>query len=79
MQLTQNGQPAGPCSAIMPAMRTADAATYCGLAPATMEGLRCRGGGPLFIKYGRKAVRYRVQDLDRWMEERAVASTSEWR
>lgn len=62
---------------VTPALRTAEAASYCGLAAATMESLRCRGGGPRFIKYGRKAVRYLMKDLDQWMGERAVFSTSE--
>lgn len=62
---------------VTPALKTEDAATYCGLAPATMEGLRCKGGGPRFIKYGRKAVRYLVADLDFWIAKRARFSTSD--
>jgi len=60
-----------------PALNTIQAATYTGLAEATLEGLRCRGGGPRFIKYGRKAIRYRLRDLDAWIAERMVSSTSE--
>jgi len=59
------------------ALSTTEASRYTGLAPATLEGLRCRGGGPRFIKYGRKAVRYRRSDLDAWIAERLVSSTSE--
>lgn len=62
---------------LTPAMNTEQAASYCGLASATMEGLRCKGGGPRFVRYGRKAVRYLLSDLDAWMAERTVASTSE--
>jgi predicted DNA-binding transcriptional regulator AlpA len=29
------------------------------------------------VRYGRKAVRYRRSDLDNWMNERTLASTSE--
>jgi len=65
--------PNGLCAALS----TVQAATYTGLAAATLEGLRCRGGGPRFVRYGRKAVRYRVADLDAWIDERTVASTSE--
>jgi len=64
-------------SGLSGALSTPQAATYTGLAAATLEGLRCRGGGPQFIRYGRKAVRYRVADLDAWIAERTVASTSE--
>jgi predicted DNA-binding transcriptional regulator AlpA len=62
---------------VTPALNTEQAASYCGLAPATMEGLRSKGGGPRFVRYGRKAVRYLIADLDRWMAARTVSSTSE--
>ncbi len=62
---------------LTPALNTEQAAAYCGLASATMEGLRCKGGGARFVRYGRKAVRYLIADLDAWMAERTVASTSE--
>lgn len=64
---------------IPPALNTEQAAIYTGLAVATLEGLRCRGGGPRFVRYGRKAVRYLIHDLDEWMAERTVSSTSEQR
>lgn len=60
-----------------PAFNTSQASAYTGLAYATLECLRTRGGGPRFIKYGRKAVRYLRADLDAFMAERSVASTSE--
>lgn len=59
------------------ALNTAQAASYTGLAEKTLEGLRCRGGGPRFVRYGRKAVRYLVSDLDVWINSRVVGSTSE--
>ena len=62
---------------LTPALTTEQAAAYTGLAEKTLEGIRCRGGGPRFIRYGRKAVRYRVEDLDLWMRSLAVCSTSE--
>jgi len=62
---------------IPPALNTEEAARYTGLAPATLETLRSRGGGPRFVRYGRGAVRYLLRDLDSWMAERTVASTSE--
>ncbi|WP_198353945.1 helix-turn-helix transcriptional regulator [Sphingomonas sp. MA1305] len=60
-----------------PALNTAQASTYTGLAEKTLETLRTRGGGPRFVKYGRKAVRYLKPDLDAFMAERTVGSTSE--
>ena len=59
------------------AITTAEAANYTGLAAATLEKLRCSGGGPRFVRYSRRAVRYRVPELDAWMGARTVASTSE--
>lgn len=62
---------------IPPALNTQQASIYTGLAVATLEGLRCRGNGPRFVRYGRKAVRYLVRDLNEWMASRTVSSTSE--
>jgi hypothetical protein len=62
---------------LSPALTTEQAAAYTGLAVATLEGLRSRGGGANFVRYGRKAVRYRLNDLDEWMAARTVSSTSE--
>ncbi len=60
----------------MPALNTNQAAEYTGLASATLETLRSRGNGPLFVRYSRRAIRYRIVDLDRWMNARTVANTS---
>lgn len=60
-----------------PALDTAQASAYTGLAATYLEKLRCIGGGARFIRYGRRAVRYRKSDLDAWMTAHAVASTSE--
>lgn len=59
------------------ALNTKQASDYTGLATATLEKLRCTGGGPAFISYSRRAIRYRVSDLDTWMNARTVHSTSE--
>jgi hypothetical protein len=57
-------------------MSTEKAAFYIGLSPATLEAWRCRGGGPIFIKLG-KAVRYRQNDLDEFLNRHARLSTSQ--
>jgi len=62
---------------VFPAFNTEQASAYTGLASATLEKLRCSGGGPRFVRYGRKAVRYLVADLDAFMAARTVGSTSE--
>lgn len=58
------------------ALTTPLAAKYLGLAPATLETLRSRGGGPPFVKLGRRVV-YRREDLDAWLQERVRKSTSD--
>ena len=57
-------------------LNTPEAAEYLGLQPATLEAWRCRGGGPSFVKLGR-AVRYRNEDLAKWVESRTRSNTSE--
>ena len=60
-----------------------DAATYLAgetvpISVRTLQRWRQEGIGPIFIKVGR-AVRYRREDLDRFLEERKFLSTSEHR
>ncbi len=58
------------------AFTTREAALYLGLAVSTLNKWRCHGGGPQFLKLGR-AVRYRKDDLDRFIETRMFGSTAE--
>lgn len=52
------------------------AANYVGLSVPTLQKKRSNGDGPRFLKLGR-SVRYRLSDLDAWLDAAAVASTSE--
>lgn len=56
-------------------MSVKQAAEYLGLAVSTLNKWRCHGGGPVFVKMGR-AVRYRIADLDKFIVERSMTSTS---
>ena len=58
------------------ALSTPLAAEYLGLSPATLETLRCRGGGPPFVKLGRRVV-YRREDLEAWVTRSRRLSTSD--
>lgn len=58
------------------ALPTPEAAEYLGLSPATLETLRTRGGGPPFVKLGRRVV-YRQEDLKAWLARRLRRSTSD--
>ncbi len=55
-------------------LNTAQAAEYLGLAKQTLHQKRVSGGGPRFCKIGR-AVRYRIEDLDIWVESFATVSS----
>lgn len=59
-----------------PKWRTPEAATYAGVSNRTLEALRQKGGGPVYLKIGR-AVLYRKSDLDCWLEQCRRTSTSE--
>lgn len=56
---------------------TEQAAEYLGgLKPNTIEGWRVRGEGPRYLKIGR-LVRYRIDDLDAYIESRARTATTQ--
>jgi predicted DNA-binding transcriptional regulator AlpA len=56
------------------------AATYLGLSGSTLNKLRVFGGGPVFLKLGRR-VAYDIADLDAWLATKRRTSTSDrgWR
>lgn len=60
----------------MDVFRTSEAARYIGLRKCTLEAWRVRGSGPVFLKLG-KAVRYRKEDLDAFINARTRTSTSQ--
>lgn len=50
-------------------LREREAARHIGIAPKTLANWRWAGRGPRFSRLGR-AIVYRVEDLDRYVEER---------
>ncbi|MBF0184684.1 MAG: helix-turn-helix domain-containing protein [Magnetococcales bacterium] len=56
--------------------RQAQAAEYVQLAEATLEKMRVYGNGPRYAKLGRSVI-YRKSDLDQWIADRVIASTSQ--
>jgi predicted DNA-binding transcriptional regulator AlpA len=52
------------------------AATYTGLSASTLNKLRVFGGGPAYLKLGRR-VAYSIADLDAWLASKRRHSTSE--
>jgi hypothetical protein len=59
-----------------PLFDTVAAARYVGLSKSTMEKARLYGGGPPYLKLGR-LVRYRVVDLDEWLNAHLRSTTSD--
>lgn len=57
-------------------LRTEAAAEYVGLSISTLAHLRVKGGGPTFVKIGRRCVGYLRTDLDEWLRSRRKTSTS---
>jgi excisionase family DNA binding protein len=57
-------------------LTTPEAARYLNFEVSTLEQWRWNGRGPRFVKIGRY-VRYRLSDLDAFLEERVFASTTE--
>lgn len=53
------------------------AAALLGVSRRTLEAWRIRGGGPVYVRLGPGAVRYRPADLAAWIDARLVASTSD--
>jgi excisionase family DNA binding protein len=57
-------------------LTTPEAAEYIRLSRRTLEGFRVRGGGPVFVKAGKRCL-YRLSDLDDWMASNLRKSTSD--
>lgn len=53
-------------------MTTAEAAAYLRFPQKTVKDWRRRGIGPNYIKVNGAQVRYRVRDLDSWLDEQTV-------
>ena len=52
------------------------AAEFLNLKKCTLEAWAIRGGGPAFVKFGR-AVRYRISDLEKYIQEQTRQNTIE--
>ena len=57
-------------------MTTSEAARYLKLSESYLHNSRLTGVGPRYVKAGR-SVRYRLGDLEIWIEACSTASTSE--
>ncbi len=50
----------------------AEAAQFLHVEPRTLEGWRQHRTGPRFIRYSRRCVRYRPQDLQEWLDAQVI-------
>ena len=57
-------------------LTTSEVANLLQVAPITLRKWRLSGSGPLFIRCGAN-VRYRRDDIEKWIADHTVASTSE--
>ena len=57
-------------------LRPPEASAYTGLSESTLAKRRLRGDPPAFLKLGQRAVGYRVDILDDWLEKCGRRSTS---
>lgn len=53
-----------------------EAANYAKVSKSTLDKARVAGSGPPFVKIG-GVVRYRLTDLEAWIDSRVFRSTSE--
>lgn len=60
-------------------LNTPAAAAYLGVSKAFLERDRWAGAKIPFVRIGRKAVRYRVSDLDFYIQSKVRTSTSDQR
>ena len=55
------------------------AANFLGLNPRSLQAWRTRGGGPSYLRIGHRTTRYRMEDLEVWLESKRFSSTAEER
>ena len=59
-----------------PLLTQFEAATLLHIEPRTLESWRQNRSGPRYIRYSRRCVRYRVEDLREWLKAQAVEAVA---
>ena len=57
-------------------LNSPEAAAHLGIGVSTLNKLRVYGGGPTYLKLGRRVL-YDVADLDQWLDRSRRQSTSD--
>jgi predicted DNA-binding transcriptional regulator AlpA len=60
-------------------LTTPEAASHLRVSKSYLDKLRVYGGGPEFIRLGKRKILYRMSDLDLWAGQRRFGSTSAYR
>ena len=60
----------------MQALNVVEAASYLGLSKSSLDKLRVYGGGPTYLKLGKRII-YERADLDSWKASKRRTSTSQ--
>lgn len=76
MTATATARALGPTRRI-PLLTEIEAADYLQLTPRALQAWRYKGRGPRYVKISARAVRYRLEDLNGWIESRLRSSTSD--
>lgn len=69
--------PTSPSHGQQGLLDTLEAAAHCRSSASKFNKLRMTGGGPVYIRIGRKIL-YDVADLNAWMRSRKFTSTAEY-
>lgn len=56
-------------------MNQKEVAKLIGVAPRTLESWRYRGEGPYYLYLSKRCIRYRLEDINTWIEERKRGSS----
>ena len=54
-----------------------ETAKILGFSIRTLQKWRSNGGGPRFVRVSARAIRYRREDLEQWIEDRVRTSTAD--
>lgn len=58
-------------------LTTTQAAKLVNQKPRFLEARRIRGGGPKFVRVSARSIRYRIKDVEDWIESRVRSSTTQ--
>lgn len=57
-------------------LKPSEAAAFLGVSTDMLQRWRISGGGPAFITWGRRTVRYRMADLKAWVKAQPAATNT---